>query len=188
VQGIEVRLNDIVNAEEVKAQLISQIQNSESLQIETWYDLHKDLFSVMNIERWSAYIILLCIIAVATFNLLGSLTMTVIEKKRDIGVLISMGAKQNAIKKIFMLEGIFVGTVGTLCGIVLGLLVIILQDKYHLFSLDPRVYIIPAIPVEMHLLDSILVSVSSLFLALVASYYPAQRASRTIPVESIRWE
>jgi len=188
IQGIEIRLNDISKSELVKQQLTPRIQNLTSLQIETWYDLHKDLFSVMNIERWSAYIILSCIIAVATFNLLGSLSMTVLEKKRDIGVLVSMGAKKKSIRKIFMLEGMFVGIFGTVFGIILGLLVVILQDKFHLFPLDPTVYIIPAIPVEIHFVDFFTVSFASLLLSAIASYIPSRRASGVVPMEAIRWE
>ena len=188
IQGIEILLNDISKSEIVKERLISQILNPKSVQIETWYDLHKDLFSVMNIERWGAYIILSCIIAVATFNLLGSLSMTVLEKKRDIGVLVSMGAKKNSIQKIFMIEGMLIGIFGTVAGIVLGLLVVILQDKFHLFPLDPTVYIIPAIPVEIHLSDFFTVSFASLVLSAIASFIPSKRASKIIPIEAIRWE
>ncbi|MBS4028596.1 MAG: ABC transporter permease [Ignavibacteriales bacterium] len=192
IQGIEIRLNDISQSEFVKQRLEqnfqSQTPNPQPLQIETWYDLHKDLFSVMNIERWSAYILLSCIIAVATFNLLGSLSMTVIEKRRDIGVLISMGAKRNSIQKIFLFEGMLVGVFGTVIGITLGLLVVILQDMFHLFPLDPTVYIIPAIPVEIRFADFFTVSFASLLLSAIASYIPSRRASAIIPMEAIRWE
>jgi lipoprotein-releasing system permease protein len=154
----------------------------------TWYDLHKDLYSVMRIERWSAYIILCLIIGVATFNLLGSLTMSVIEKTRDIGILKTMGATNDDIVSIFRFEGLLVGVVGTIAGSLLGLLVCYLQVRYHLFALDPTVYIIPAIPIEVHAIDFLSVAFAAIGLSFCATLHPARRASKLLPAEAIRWE
>ncbi len=184
--GIEMRLTDIRLVDEVKSTLLRKLPTT--VLISSWYDLHKDLYSVMKIERWIAYIILCLIIVVATFNMLGSLTMTVIEKQRDIGILKSMGAVSRSIIRIFMLEGLYVGIVGTIFGVCLGLIVIYLQLEYNLFPLDTSVYIIPAIPVEVHLLDFLVVSLAALILSAIASYYPARRASKVIPIQAIRWE
>ncbi len=184
--GIDIRLSDIQYSNAVKEQLSAALQNNFTLS--TWYDLHKDLYSVMNIERWVAYIILSCIIGVAVFSLFGSLTMTVIQKQRDIGILRSMGVSQLSVKKIFLFEGIFIGIVGTVAGIALGLIVVFLQERYHLFPLDPNVYIIPAIPVEVRWLDFLTVSFAAIFLTALASYFPSQRAGKIIPSEAIRWE
>jgi lipoprotein-releasing system permease protein len=142
----------------------------------------------MKIERWMAYIILCLIIGVASFNLLGSLTMSVVEKMRDIGILKSMGATNKSIIKIFMFEGVLVGVLGSVLGLLLGLAVVWMQDHYHLFPLDPTVYIIPAIPVEVHIVDLIIVSITALGLCSLAALYPARRAASFIPVEAIRWE
>ncbi|MBK8551508.1 MAG: ABC transporter permease [Ignavibacteria bacterium] len=87
----------------------------------TWYDLHDDFYSILKVERWVAFIILSLIIAVASFNILGSLTMTVIEKKRDIGVLKALGATDKMITNIFLFEGISVGIIGMISGTILGL-------------------------------------------------------------------
>ena len=135
-----------------------------------------------------AYIILCLIIGVASFNLLGSLTMSVIEKTRDIGILKSMGATNNSIVKIFMFEGVLVGVLGSLLGLTLGLILVWLQSQYRLFPLDPTVYIIPAIPVEVHMFDLIVVASTALALCSLAALYPAKRASNFVPVEAIRWE
>jgi lipoprotein-releasing system permease protein len=156
--------------------------------VSTWYDLHGDLYSVMKIERWSAYVILCLIVGVATFNVLGSLTMGVIEKRRDIGVLKALGATHNSITRIFMFEGILVGTIGTVAGVVLGVGVCLLQMRFHLFPLDSSVYIIPAIPIELRWTDFVAVTSASMFLSTLASLYPARRAARLGPVEAIRWE
>lgn len=184
--GVEARLNDLEKSESFKSNLLKKLPSD--IEIFTWYDLHADLYSMMKIERYIAYILLSLIILVASFNLLGSLYMTVIEKRRDIGVLQSMGASQKSIIKIFMYEGILIGMIGNALGIILGLILIFLQQQYHLFPLDQTVYIIPAIPVEVHLIDFVTVTAACMILTLLASYFPARRASKIIPIESIRWE
>jgi lipoprotein-releasing system permease protein len=186
VSAIEVRLHDIADAEAVQHSL--QALLGADYRVLTWYDLHRDLYSVMKIERWMAYIILCLIVGVATFNVLGSLTMGVIEKRRDIGILKALGASQSSITRLFMFEGILVGTIGTVVGALLGLLVCYLQVRYQLFPLDPSVYIIPAIPVEVRWTDFVAVSLASMLLSAAASLYPARRAAQLLPVEAIRWE
>ncbi len=186
VNGVEIRLQDINQSENVKK--IIQSRLGENFWVKTWYDLHKDLYSVMQIERWTAYVILSLIIFVATFNILGSLTMSVIEKTRDIGILKAMGAKNSDIVRIFMFEGVIIGIVGAGIGSIIGYLVCYIQEKYQIFPLDPTVYIIPSLPVEMHLTDFIVVGISAIILCSLASYYPAKRAANIIPSEAIRWE
>ena len=186
VSGVEMRLHNIEDADAVQRSL--QAELGGGYQVSTWYDLHKDLYSVMKIERWTAYIILCLIVGVATFNVLGSLTMGVIEKRRDIGVLKALGATRSSITRLFMFEGILVGLIGTIMGAIIGLVVCYLQIRYHFFPLDPTVYIIPAIPVEVRWTDFVAVSMASMLLSTLASLYPARRAARLLPVEAIRWE
>ncbi len=186
VTGIEIRLHDLSEADQVKASLLKIVP--PSFTVSTWYDIHKGLYSVMRVERWSAYIILCLIVGVATFNVLGSLTMGVIEKRRDIGVLKALGSTRASIIRVFMVEGVLVGTLGTVAGLLIGYLVCYLQIRYSLFPLDTSVYIIPAIPVEFRLMDFFSVSFASLILSTLASLYPAFRAAALQPVEAIRWE
>ncbi len=186
VSGIEIRLTDIDDAGSVKNELERDF--GRRLRVSTWYDLHRDLYSVMKIERWSAYIILCLIIGVASFNVLGSLTMSIIEKRRDIGILKAIGATQTSITRLFMFEGILVGVLGTVVGMIIGTLVCYLQIEYRIFPLDPSVYIIPAIPVELHALDFIAVGGASMLLSGLSSLYPAARAARMVPVDALRWE
>lgn len=183
---IEVRLNDINNSLKVKKEIENVLP--AGFTVLTWYDLHKDLYSIMKIERWVAYIILCLIIAVATFNILGSLTMTVIEKKRDIGVMISFGFTKKKIAKIFMLQGLLVGVIGTVLGCLLGLILCILQIKFGLFPLDPNIYIISALPVELRWTDFIYVSFASILICFLATIYPSRRAANLLPIDAIRWE
>jgi lipoprotein-releasing system permease protein len=114
--------------------------------------------------------------------------MIVIEKRRDIGILKSMGATSAGMKKIFSLQGFFVGIVGTIIGSVIGLLIVYLQERYHLVKLDTTVYIIPAMPVEVHFLDIIVIAIAAIGLCSLASRLPAKRAANLDPVKAIRWE
>ncbi len=186
VSGVEVRLQSIEESEDVQRKLEPIL--GPAYRVSTWYDLHRDLYSVMKIERWTAYIILCLIVGVATFNVLGSLTMGVVEKRRDIGILKALGATRRSIVRLFMFEGILVGVLGTILGVVIGLVVCYLQIHYALFPLDPTVYIIPAIPVEVRWTDFVAVGLASMILCTLASLYPARRAARLMPVEAIRWE
>lgn len=186
VSGIDVRLHSIGVSDETRDELQKEL--GPAYRVSTWFDLHKDLYSVMQIERWTAYIILCLIVGVASFNVLGSLTMGVIEKRRDIGVLKALGATRSSILRIFMVEGLLVGTIGTALGSVLGLVVCYLQIRFGLFPLDPTVYIIPAIPVEVRWTDFIAVAGASMLLSFLASLYPARRAASLTPVQAIRWE
>lgn len=184
--GIDIRLHTIDVSDEARDDLQKAL--GPAYRVSTWFDLHKDLYSVMQIERWTAYIILCLIVGVASFNVLGSLTMGVIEKRRDIGVLKALGATRSSILRIFMVEGLLVGTLGTVLGSVLGLFVCYLQIRFGLFPLDPTVYIIPAIPVEVRWTDFIAVAGASMLLSFLASLYPARRAASLTPVQAIRWE
>jgi len=186
IDGFEVRFTDLSYADPFKTKLEKQF--GKEFRIMTWFDLHRELYTVMQIERWSAYLILCLIIAVASFNLLGSLTMTVIEKRRDIGILKTMGITNKIVARIFLLQGLVVGVVGALLGTAIGLGVVYVQKHYHLFPLDPTVYIISAIPVEVRWLDLVFVTFAAIVLCLLASRYPAKRAAHLVPVEAIRWE
>jgi|WetSurMetagenome_2_1015567.scaffolds.fasta_scaffold12262_3 lipoprotein-releasing system permease protein len=186
IDGIDLRFDNVDEAAGFQKGL--QKKYGTAFRYLTWYDLHRELYTVMQIERWCAYVVLCLIIAVASFNLLSSLTMTVIEKRRDIGILKSMGATTESIRKIFSLQGIFVGIVGTLVGSFLGLLIVYLQERYHLVPLDTTIYIIPAMPVEVHLTDIVVIALAALGLCSFASRLPAKRAADLNPVEAIRWE
>jgi len=186
IDGIDIRFHQIEDADRMKTELKKNYGNA--FRYLTWYDLHHELFTVMQIERWCAYIVLCLIIAVASFNLLGSLAMTVLEKRRDIGILKSMGASNESIKRIFALQGLFVGIVGTIAGTAIGLLIVYLQHRYHLVALDTTIYIIPAMPVEVHFMDLVVIAIAAIGLCSFASRPPANRAAHLDPVKAIRWE
>lgn len=186
VGGVEIRLHNIRDSEDFKQHLVQVLGQGYS--VSTWYEMHEELYSVMQVERWTAYVILSLIILVATFSIAGSLTMTVIEKKRDIGILKTMGSTNGSIIRIFMFEGILIGIYGTIIGCILGLGICLLQIKFKLFPLDPTVYPIDALPIDIRWTDFIYVGLASLILAFLASLYPARKAAAEEPIQAIRWE
>ena len=114
--------------------------------------------------------------------------MSVIEKKRDIGVLNSMGAQQKSILKIFMYEGILIGIVGTIAGLLLGYFICFLQLKFNIYPLDPTQYKIDSLPLQLRLSDFFYISGASLLLTFLASLFPAKRAAKINTIEAIKWE
>jgi len=187
IQGFEVRLKDSDDAFAVKNYLEGSL-SKDDFSIQTWFDFHQELYSVMKIERWTAYLILMLIIAVATFNILGSLSMSVIEKRRDIGILSAMGISEKSILKIFMFEGILIGIIGTFLGVLLGYFICYLQIEYNIYPLNPAQYKVDSLPLELLLSDFFFVSGASLLLTYIAALYPAKRAAKVNPLEAIKWE
>jgi len=186
VNGVEFRIEDIDNSENVKEKLMGSL--GAGYKINTWYNMHEDLYSVMKVERWTAFIVLSLIIAVASFSIVGSLTMTVIEKKRDIGILKAMGTKNSGIMKIFMFEGILIGIYGTILGSIFGLAICLAQINFKFYPLDGMVYSIDALPIDIRYTDFIYVAICALLISVAASLYPALRAARQEPIKAIRWE
>lgn len=186
VNGIELRIDDINNSESEKEKLVLML--GKGYKVNTWYDMHEDLYSVMQVERWTAFIILSLIIAVASFSIVGSLTMTVMEKKRDIGILKAMGTKNSGILRIFMFEGILIGVYGTILGSILGLGICLAQIKFKFYPLDSMVYAIDALPIDIRYTDFIYVGICALVISVLASLYPALIAARQEPIKAIRWE
>jgi len=185
--GYDIKLSDIDKSDNFKKVLESEI-DLKNYSVNTWYDFHQELYSVMQVERWTAYIILSLIIAVATFNILGSLSMSVIEKKRDIGILRAMGVTEKSVIRIFMFEGILIGIIGTVLGMIIGYTVCYLQLKYNIYPLDPSQYKIDSLPIEVRFSDFFFISGASLLLSFFASLYPAKKASGVSPVNAIKWE
>ena len=186
-EGYEIKLSDRAKSEEIKNKLSTLIDN-ETAEVNTWYDFHKELYSVMQIERWVAYILLSLIIAVASFNILGSLSMSVLEKKRDIGIMKSFGVTETSILKIFLNEGILIGIFGTLFGVMLGYFVCWLQISYNIYPLDPTMYKIDSLPLEIRISDFFFVAGASMLLTFLAALFPARRAAKVDALQSIKWE
>lgn len=188
VSGVELRLHDLEQAEEVRAWL-SQRLDPTKFQVLTWYDLQKPLYDVMRLEKFGASLVLMLIVLVAVFNIVGSLTMIVIEKRRDIGALRSMGVSQKDIRLIFISVGLLIGLVGAGCGVALGLIISLVQQKFQLVPLpNADSFLISAYPVLISGWDVFLVGFAALVLCVGAAVYPATRAASILPAEAIKMD
>jgi lipoprotein-releasing system permease protein len=185
ISGIDLKLQDNDQAESLKKEL--QAMLGPDFRISSWYDLQKPLYDVMYLEKWGSYIILMIIVIVAVLNILGSLTMIVIQKQRDIALLISMGLSSRDIKNIFRKQGLYIGLIGCGIGGSLGLLLSWLQNKYGLLKLSSA-FIIDAYPSQISAVDISLVLLASLLLCILASWYPSNRAARINPADALRYE
>lgn len=188
VTGIDLRLDNLKRASGAKAALQQRL-SSDRYAVDTWYDLQKSLYDVMRLEKWGASLILGLIVIVAAFNIIGSLTMVVIEKRQDVGVLQAMGVSKKNIRRIFLLEGALIGAVGTGLGLVLGLGLAGLQQRYDLVPMaQGESFLINAYPVSIQPLDVVLVSVVAFGLCVGAALYPAVRASSIEPARAVQMD
>jgi lipoprotein-releasing system permease protein len=186
VTGLEVKTRDFYQA----AGIARAIQTKLGFPFWTkdWMRMNKNLFSALKLEKLVMFIILTLIILVAAFNIVASLIMVVMEKTKDIAILKSMGATAGSIMKIFMLEGVIIGTVGTGLGLLGGVGLCRLLEKYQFIKLPSDVYYISSLPVLMKGEDILMIIVSALGISVIATLYPAWQASRLDPAEAIRYE
>lgn len=186
ISGIELRLDDIYKAPEVKKRL----QEKLGLQfyVMDWMQMNKNLFSALKLEKFAMFIILVLIVLVASFNIVSNLIMNVIEKSREIAILKAIGATNSGIMTIFMLQGLFIGLIGTVIGITGGYALGYILNTYQIIKLPADVYYLSHLPVKMKLFDFIVVSASSIIISFLATLYPAWQASKLNPVEPLRYE
>lgn len=184
LRGVGIKLDDMYKAREVDGRLQSRLP---MLQYGTnnWINMNQNLFSYMKIEKILMFLMLTLIILVAAFNLVGMLTMVIMEKRREIGILRSMGGSSKGIMSIFMLEGTAIGVAGTLGGLFFGYVACYILDRVKL-DLPGDVYFIKTLPVLVQWPDLVVVGCSSILICFLATIYPSWEASRMIPVEAIR--
>jgi lipoprotein-releasing system permease protein len=146
--------------------------------IETRYEQNQALYAIMQTERWAVYVIMSFILMIAAFNMIGSLYMLVMEKRKDITILKAMGARPRLITRIFLMEGMIIAGIGTLIGFGISILFCLVQQKFGLITLEEESFLVSAYPVSMQASDFILVSVTIIVIGLGASWYPARRAGK----------
>ncbi len=186
LQIIEFKIDDISNAAEVGQEL--EKAAGPGFMTTNWMEQNKPLFHALRLERLVTFITVGLIVFVAALNILISLTMMVMEKTRDIAVLMSMGTRRAQVRKVFIAQGALIGMVGTVIGLVLGYTLSWMGGHYHAFALAPEVYSIDYVPFAPRVVDGILVAFVAVATSLVATIYPSWSAARVLPAEALRYE
>jgi lipoprotein-releasing system permease protein len=186
IAAIEFKIDDIYQA----AIIGNEIQHTAGAGFTTtnWMEQNKALFRALKMERLVTFITIGLIVFVAALNILISLIMMVMEKTRDIAVLMSMGTRKSQVRRVFIAQGVLIGIVGTAIGLCLGFGLSWLSGHYHLLSLSPEVYSIDYVPFAPRLMDGVLVAIVAIGVSLVATIYPSWSAAKILPAEALRYE
>jgi lipoprotein-releasing system permease protein len=184
--GIEVKVGDIYQAGRIASRL--RVELGYPYWAKDWMQSNRNLFSALKLEKVVMFIILVLIVMVAAFNIISTLIMVVMDKTKDIAVLMTLGATRRMIRKIFALEGLLIGVAGTFAGTVLGVLLCYLLRRYQFIRLPSDVYYISTLPVDLSPAILLLVGSCSIVICFLATLYPSRQASLVDPAEAIRYE
>jgi lipoprotein-releasing system permease protein len=186
VSSIDLMLDDIYQADEV--QHAAEAMIGPKLGASTWKEQYHQILGALKIERLGTAITIGLIELVAGLNILITLVMMVMEKHRDISILMSMGARASQIRNIFVFEGGLIGASGTVIGLILGYTLCYFLDRYKMIPLDEQVYALPFVPFNAQAIDGVWIAAAAMTVSLLATLYPAYSATRIAPVEALRYE
>ncbi|RKQ64109.1 lipoprotein-releasing system permease protein [Thermovibrio guaymasensis] len=184
VTGIMVNVDKLENVPFVKERIEEVL--GEEYSVQDWISLNKSLFSALKLEKLAMFLILTLIVLVASFNISSLLMVNVNSKAKDIAILKAMGALDSFILRVFILQGLFIGLIGTIVGEVIGISVSYLGEKYRLIPLPPDVYYIDHLPFKLHFVDCLTAAIAAILISVLATIYPSLRAARTQPVKVLR--
>ena len=184
--SIEVQIDDIDESETIATEILAVLD--QDLDFTDWKTQNSSIFEALQLERLVMFITIGLIVIVASLNIVVTLVMMVLEKTRDIAVLMSMGATRENIRRVFVAQGVIIGVIGTFLGLIVGNLVSYLADAYRLVSLAPDVYSIAYVPFRLSPFDSAIVAVAAILISYLATIYPSRAASKLQPVEALRYE
>jgi lipoprotein-releasing system permease protein len=186
VSVISFKIDDLYKAEQVGKAI--EAEAGAGFETTNWMEQNRELFRAMKLEQDVTFIVLALIVVVAALNILIALTMMVMEKTRDIAVMMSFGVTAEQVRKIFLLQGLLISAVGTTLGLVLGYAMSILGSHYRFIHLDASVYSIDYLPFAPRLVDALVVAAVSLGMSLLATIYPSSSAASVLPAEALRYE
>jgi len=184
--GVAARVDNAWGARDIGDRVVRRLDGP--FYITTWIELNQPLFAALSLEKKAMFVILVLIVLVAAFNIISTLTMIVMDKTKEIGILRSMGMQGRAIRRVFVYQGALIGGVGTTLGCVAGLGAALLLARYRFISLPGEVYFIDTLPVSIDPLNIALIIGASLLISLAATIYPARQAASMMPVDAIRYE
>ncbi|HUO04588.1 MAG TPA: ABC transporter permease [Candidatus Binataceae bacterium] len=184
--GLEIRLHDLFDAPALRERIAAGA--GPDFEVLDWTQANAPLFSALKLEKFTYFMVLLLIVLVAAFNIIATLVMVVIERRKEIAILRAMGARAGSVASIFLCEGAALGVFGTLIGVGAGFGVSYLIGAYHLIQLPPDMFMVSAVPVRLYPMNFLAVAGASILLCLGAALYPAIRARSLSPVEVIRYE
>ncbi|WP_207259571.1 lipoprotein-releasing ABC transporter permease subunit [Desulfovibrio sp. Huiquan2017] len=187
VSGLEISVNDVYNVKQISNDLRDKV-SSFTVYVRNWQEMNANLFAALELEKTAMFIILAMIVLVGSFSIVTTLVMLVIQKTKDIAVLMSLGADKRSIRNIFMLQGTFIGLAGTLFGFLLGVPLSLLLKEYQFIKLPSNVYPVDYLPVRLEALDLFTIGAAAFLLCFVATIYPARRAAGLSPSEALRYE
>jgi lipoprotein-releasing system permease protein len=184
--GVGVRVSDPEKAPEIATEIANRL--GFPYYADSWVEINRALFSALKLEKLAMFVILFLIVVVAAFNIVSTLVMVVSDRTREIGILKAMGMTRRGILSVFVLQGAWIGVMGTLVGGAGGLFITWLLDRYELIKIPPDVYFVDHLPVSLQWTDVFLIVGGSILVAFLATIYPALQASRLEPVDAIRHE
>ena len=186
ISGIEIKVDDVDRAEDRALGIASAIARPE-LRVRGWQEVNRNLFGALALEKLAMFITLGIAILVASFCIVGTLTLMVQEKGREVGILKAMGARSGQIVAVFMLQGLMIGVLGAMIGLGLGYVACFAAEHFGVIPMNPEVYYIDRLPVHIDPVEFSLVGVASVAIALLATIYPAILGSRLQPVDALRY-
>lgn len=186
LSGIEITVPDIFAANE-SAEKLSETLDKD-FYVRTWMDMNANLFAALKLEKIGMFILLAMVVLIGSFSIVATLVMLVMEKTRDIAIMMSMGATKSMIKHIFILQGTIIGFIGTISGYILGLSLGYALKKYQFIKLPENVYTLDHLPIIITVTDVAIIGISAMLLCFLATLYPAGQAAKLIPAEALRYE
>jgi lipoprotein-releasing system permease protein len=186
ISVLSFRIDDLYQAQQVGHELEQAAGNG--FQATNWMEQNRELFRALKLEQVVTFIVLALIVMVAALNILIALTMMVMEKTRDIAVMMSFGVSATQVRRIFLLQGLLISSLGTALGLALGYAASLVGSHYRFIHLDASVYSIDYLPFAPQLTDAVLVAAVSLGMSLLATLYPSSSAARVLPAEALRYE
>lgn len=186
LSGIEITVDDVYRADEITKELTDNIGNP--FYARSWMDMNANLFAALKLEKIGMFILLIMVVLIGSFSIVATLVMLVMEKTRDIAVMMSMGATRKMIRRIFMYQGTIIGFVGTMLGYALGLTVGYLLKRYQFIKLPENVYTLDHLPIIITVPDVLIIGGAAMLLCFLSTLYPARQASKLKPADALRYE